>query len=116
MTTTRLFKSADFCQPSDNEPIRTVLSESEHAVIVAWYVKAWQKIPAHCHPHGQDTWTVLSGTGEYCLDADTHQKINAGDVVIAYSGQMHGVFNPGEEPLMFISVVSPNAGYQLLET
>lgn len=114
MTTTRLFKNNSFFQPSDNEPLRTVISESEHAVVVAWYVKTGQKIPAHCHPNGQDTWTVLSGCGQYCLDAETVQPIGAGDVVIAYQGQMHGVFNHGEQPLMFISVVSKEAGYQLL--
>lgn len=114
MATTRLFKNGSFFQPSDDEPVRTVISESEHAVVVAWYVKAGQKIPAHCHPNGQDTWTVLSGSGEYCLDADNRQPIGAGDVVIAYQRQMHGVVNNGEEPLMFISVVSPDAGYQLL--
>lgn len=116
MTTTRIFKNGSFFQPADNEVIRNVISESEHAVIVAWYLKAGQKIPAHCHPNGQDTWTVLSGSGEYCLDANPRQQIGAGDVVIAYQGQMHGVTNNGEEPLTFISVVSPDAGYQLLET
>lgn len=114
MTATRLFKSGTFFQPSDNEPLRTVMSESEHAVVVAWYVKKGQKIPAHCHPHGQDTWTVLSGCGEYFLDTNNRQLIGAGDVVIAYQGQMHGVFNHGDEPLTFISVVSKDAGYQLL--
>lgn len=114
MTTERLFKNGTFFQPSDDEPLRTVISESEHAVVVAWYVKAGQQIPAHCHPNGQDTWTVLSGNGEYCLDANTRQKIGAGDVTIAYQGQMHGVVNLGDEPLTFISVVSPDAGYQLL--
>ena len=114
MTATRLFKSGTFFQPSDDEPLRTVMNESEHAVVVAWYVKEGQKIPAHCHPNGQDTWTVLSGGGEYCLDGETRQKIGAGDVVIAYQGQMHGVVNHGDEPLIFISVVSKEAGYQLL--
>lgn len=113
MTKNRLFKNGTFFQPSDSEPIRTVLSESEYAVVVAWYVKAGQKIPAHCHPNGQDTWTVLTGSGEYYLDDNTRQQISAGDVVIAYSGQLHGVVNKAQEPLTFISVVSANAGYQL---
>lgn len=113
MTTTRLFKNATFFQPSDSEPIRTVISESEHAVVVAWYVKARQKIPVHSHPNGQDTWTVLTGSGEYYLDDNIRQQISAGDVVIAYSGQLHGVVNNGQEPLTFISVVSANAGYSI---
>ncbi len=114
MSTIRIFKKGSFFQPSDDEPVRAVISESEHAVVVAWHLKTGQKIPAHCHPKGQDTWTVLSGSGEYCLDAENRQTIGAGDVVIAYQGQMHGVINDGEESLTFVSVVSPNAGYQLL--
>lgn len=114
MIAPRFFKNNTFFQPSDNEPVRTVISESEHSVVVAWYVKAGQKIPAHCHPNGQDTWTVLSGSAEYCLDADSRRQLSAGDVVIAYQGQMHGAFNNCAEPFTFISVVSANAGYQLL--
>lgn len=110
----RVFKHGTFFQPSDNEPIRNVISESEYAVVVAWYVKPGQKIPSHSHPNGQDTWTVLSGSGEYCLGENLScQTISAGDVVIAYSGQIHGAVNNGAEPLSFISVVSPDAGFQL---
>ena len=38
-----------------------------------------------------------------------------GDVVVAPIGSVHGVFNDGDEPLIFISVVSPaTAGYELI--
>jgi quercetin dioxygenase-like cupin family protein len=113
---TRIFKSADFFHPTDNEPIRSVVTESKDAVVVAWYIKPSQAVYAHIHPHGQDTWTVLSGQGEYYLDeAGAKQLIVSGDVVIAPPGHVHGVFNSGDEPLIFISVVSPsNAGYQLV--
>jgi quercetin dioxygenase-like cupin family protein len=116
MNTTRIFASADAFQPSDGEPLRTVVTESSAAVIVAWYLKPGQSIAAHVHPHGQDSWTILSGQGDYRLDAlGTCQPIGAGDVVVAPIGAVHGVVNSGDEPLMFISVVSPgNAGYELL--
>jgi quercetin dioxygenase-like cupin family protein len=60
----------------------------------------------------------LSGKGEYYLDAAGAKKsIVAGDVVIAHTGCVHGVFNNGNEPLIFISVVSPSdAGYQLISS
>jgi quercetin dioxygenase-like cupin family protein len=114
MSTTRIFKSAQFFQPADGEPIRSVITESHDAVVVAWYVKPGQEIGAHLHPNGQDTWTILSGAGTYYLDTGgTTQPIAAGDVVVAPVGCVHGVFNHGEEPLKFISVVSPaEAGYQ----
>ncbi len=118
MSQTRIFNSAEFFQPTDaDEPIRSVITESPQAVVVAWYVNPGQTIPPHIHPQGQDTWTILSGQGKYYLDAmGTTQSIVAGDVVIAPIGALHGVFNIGDEPLVFISVVTPaEAGYQRME-
>jgi quercetin dioxygenase-like cupin family protein len=116
MNTTRIFKSSKFFQPADGEPVRSVVTESPDAVIVAWYIRPGQEIPAHIHPQGQDTWTILSGSGEYYVDqVGARQSIEMGDVVIAPAGAVHGVFNSSDEPLVFISVVSPlNAGYQLV--
>jgi quercetin dioxygenase-like cupin family protein len=53
---------------------------------------------------------------EYYLDRlGTTQSIVAGDVVVAPIGSIHGVFNNGDEPLLFMSVVSPaDAGYELI--
>jgi quercetin dioxygenase-like cupin family protein len=116
MTSERIFRSSDFFQPSDGEPVRSVVTESPHAVVVAWHVKPGQRIATHVHPHGQDTWTVLSGQGDYVLEpVGTSRRIGAGDVVVAPTGCAHGVHNAGDEPLLFISVVSPaDAGYHAL--
>jgi quercetin dioxygenase-like cupin family protein len=116
MNTDRIFQSSQFMQPTDGEPIRSVVTESKDAVVVAWHIQPGQEIPAHIHPNGQDTWTILSGTGDYYLDQSGATKpIYAGDVVIAPMGCVHGVFNHGDEALIFISVVSPaEAGYQLM--
>jgi len=115
MSRDRIFHSSDFFLPNDEVPIRSVVTESDDAVVVAWYVKPNQRIAPHIHPHGQDTWTILRGNGEYYLDQKgTKKTILAGDIVVAPVGSVHGVFNNGDEPLVFISIVSPAAaGYQL---
>ena len=112
----RIFSSSEFFQPTDGAPIRSVISESPESTIVAWYIQPQQSIPAHIHPQGQDTWTILAGQGEYYLDrAGTTKLIVKGDVVIAPTGSVHGVANHSNEPLIFISVVSPStAGYELI--
>ena len=80
------------------------------AVIVAWHVKPGQRISAHVHPEGQDTWTIISGRGEYQVAATGESTpIVSGDVVVAHRGEVHGVYNNGSEPLVFVSVVSPAA-------
>jgi quercetin dioxygenase-like cupin family protein len=116
MTAPRIFKSADFMQPAEGEPIRSVITQSAEATVVAWHVKPGQRIAAHVHPQGQDTWTVLAGRGEYQLEASgTSRTLAPGDIAIAHTGCVHGVYNSGDEPFVFISVVSPaEAGYQLI--
>ena len=116
MTTSRIFNSTDFFQPTDGEPIRSVVTQSKDAVVVAWYIKQGQEIPRHIHPQGQDTWTILEGKGRYYLDNNgTTRPIMTGDVIVAHTGEIHGVFNDNPEPLVFISVVSPaDAGHQTI--
>jgi quercetin dioxygenase-like cupin family protein len=92
-----------------------VVVQTPDAVVVAWLVLPGQRIAAHVHPQGQDTWTVLSGSGRYQTSAEGESRsIGPGDVAVAYTGCVHGVHNTGGEALRFISVVSPaEAGYEL---
>ncbi len=117
MTTQRCFHSHDYFIPAANDPLRTIILESPDCVIIAWHVGVGQRIAAHIHPHGQDTWTILFGSGSYIIDEmGSTQDIKTGDVVVALARQVHGVINNSDQPLRFISVVTPiTAGYQLLE-
>lgn len=117
MADSRVFNSQDYFQLSDNEPIRSVINSSSDANIVAWYLKPGQSIAPHKHPYGQDTWPILSGEGDYVIDEEgTETKVKAGNVVVAFTNQVHGLHNRSAEPLYFISVVSPtDAGYELLQ-
>jgi quercetin dioxygenase-like cupin family protein len=112
----RIFKSIDFHVSNVGEPVRSVITESKESAVIAWFVNPGQKISAHIHPNGQDTWIIQSGKGQYRSDkAGTLSIIQAGDVVIAHAGETHGVLNHGDEPLIFISVVAPAlSGYELL--
>ena len=114
MSDTRVFKVLHHLQPHDSEPIRSVVLATSEATLVAWTVKPGQRIGAHVHPAGQDTWTILEGEGEYQLDMAGHTtRIAAGDVVVAPKGAVHGVLNTGSIPLVFVSVVCPElAGYE----
>ena len=116
MTTPRIFSSTDFFEPAEDEPVRSIVTGSKDAVVVAWHIKQGQKIPLHMHPLGQDTWIILAGKGQYFLDNNgTTKPIMTGDIVVAHTGEVHGVFNDNPEPLVFISVVSPaEAGHHLI--
>lgn len=116
MPSERIFHSAAFMQPAAGEPLRSVVTESADAVIIAWHLSPGQSIKAHRHPAGQDTWTVLSGSALYQYDAaGATQRLVAGDIAVAHRGEVHGVVNDGAEPFIFISVVCPlPAGHELL--
>ena len=111
----RIYPWADFLQPAEGEPVRSVVMQTEHSVVIAWTVKPGQRITPHVHPTGTDTWTVVSGAGHYIHDAaGATQFVKAGDVAVARAGEVHGVHNTGSEPLVFISVVAPvEAGYHV---
>lgn len=116
VTTDRLFPLADFIQPSDGSPIRSVVLETPEAVIVVWHVRPGQEIAAHVHPLGQDTWTVISGTADYYQGNGIKCQIKVNDIVVARPNQVHGAVNVGQDDFVFVSVVTPsNAGYQLTE-
>ncbi len=112
----RVFNASEHLLPSDGEPVRSVITESADAAVVAWIVKPGQTVSLHRHPQGQDTWVLLSGRGEYRFDTEGRtQPIAAGDVVVAHRNEPHGVYNSGPEPLVFVSVVSPAlSGYEAL--
>ena len=115
-TEARIFSVADFTRPSAGEPIRSVVLETPDAVIVVWHVAPGQEIAAHIHPHGQDTWTVISGEADYYKGAGAVSLLRAGEIAVAKPGQVHGARNGGSEPFLFVSVVaSGNAGYALAE-
>ena len=120
MTPKRIFSAAQHFQPTaSGEPIRSVVSQTVDAAVVAWHVSPGQTISAHVHPHGQDTWTVISGSGIYVLDSEgkpaSTLRIQTGDIVVAPVGCVHGVTNDGNEPLRIIAVVSPaESGFTLV--
>jgi len=117
MSERRIYPSREFFQPSEGDPIRSVVTESADAVVVAWHVAPGQTIAPHVHPAGRDVWTILSGRGRYISNTsgETHE-VAAGDVAVANADQVHGVINDGAVPLTFISVVAPiGAGYALVE-
>ena len=117
MMSKRIFSADQHFQPTGHgEPIRSVVTQTADAAVIAWCVSPGQSLLAHVHPQGQDTWLVLSGSGMYVMDqeggAASTRRISAGDIAVAPTGSVHGVTNDGHELLKIIAVVSPaDAGF-----
>ncbi|EOV4616961.1 cupin domain-containing protein [Salmonella enterica] len=85
----RIFSVAEYVQPSEGEPIRSVVLETRDSIIVVWHVHPGQEIAAHIHPHGQDTWTVLSGMADYFQGNGIVRALREGEIAVARPGQGH---------------------------
>lgn len=115
-TESRIFSVADHVQPSEGEPIRSVVLETDESAVVVWHAHPGQEIAAHVHPQGQDTWTVISGEADYYQGSGSVARLKAGDIAIAKPGEVHGAMNHGPLPFIFVSVVaSGRAGFALAE-
>lgn len=62
-------------------------------------------IPAHQHEN-EETYTILSGSGEMIVDGQTVPVI-AGDCVYVTSGQSHELTNTGDGDMVMMFVYSP---------
>ena len=112
----RIYPIADFVRPSDDKPIRSVVSSTDESAVIVWHANPGQEIAAHTHPNGQDTWTVISGEADYYEGDGAVRRIKVGDIAIARPDQVHGAYNCGTIPFIFVSVVAPaNAGYAAAE-
>jgi quercetin dioxygenase-like cupin family protein len=58
----------------------------------------------HTHTGEAELYYIIQGEAEY-HDNDESYPIKAGDVVICYSGDSHGIISTGKEDLVFHAVI-----------
>lgn len=114
----RIFSVAEYVQPSEGEPIRSVVLETRDSIIVVWHVHPGQEIAAHIHPHGQDTWTVLSGMADYFQGNGIVRALREGEIAVARPGQVHGARNTAlvQRKLLISSVLPAPRFIKFLKT
>ena len=55
------------------------------------------QLPVTLTNSGTDTWTIVSGQGDYIPDmTGATRPVKTGDVAVARAGEVHGVHNSGE--------------------
>ena len=60
----------------------------------------------HRHPAMEEIIYVISGTAEQWVDRDV-RSLGAGDIAHIKAGVVHGTYNAGQEPLVFLAILSP---------
>lgn len=62
--------------------------------------------PFHRHPHREEIIYVLSGMAEqWC--GHHRQILKPGDMVLIPKDEVHGTYNPFDEPVVFLAILSP---------
>ncbi|GAB5559731.1 MAG: hypothetical protein SynsKO_13780 [Synoicihabitans sp.] len=62
--------------------------------------------PFHTHPHREELIYVISGQAEQWVGQD-HRNLTAGDSAHIPAGMVHATYNPHDEPLVFLAILSP---------
>jgi mannose-6-phosphate isomerase-like protein (cupin superfamily) len=61
----------------------------------------------HTHDGSDKVYLVLEGTGRF-LVGDDERSMSEGQAVLAASGEVHGVTNPGPGPLVCLVFMAPH--------
>jgi quercetin dioxygenase-like cupin family protein len=84
-----------------------VIFRSEIHEIHLWRVTPGEWVYPHTHPHNDDIWHIIQGTGKYYLTSQETKTVKRGDIAVARPSEVHGIFNSGNEDIIVYSVLSP---------
>ena len=87
-------------------------SPEAKATITRVTVPAGTTNPRHSHELSEQIWVALSGHGTLLLEGMIEASIQEGDVVRFAPGDIHGFFNSGELPFVYLSVTTPPQNFR----
>lgn len=62
--------------------------------------------PFHYHPHREEIIYVIYGRAEQWV-GDEYRILSAGEMAHIAAGVVHATYNPHQEPLVFLAILSP---------
>jgi mannose-6-phosphate isomerase-like protein (cupin superfamily) len=85
---------------------KTTLWQGEHVMLGMNCLEAGQEQKLHLHEGADKFYFVLEGLGRFTV-GDEVCEVEAGGIIIAPAGIMHGVLNTGIERLSFLTGIAP---------
>ena len=85
---------------------RNDIVNNEHLMMVRANMEPGKDHPFHCHPTREELIYVLSGKAEQWVGKEK-RILGAGDMAFIPMGEVHGTYNPFEETLVFLAILSP---------
>jgi quercetin dioxygenase-like cupin family protein len=68
--------------------------------------------PRHMHENSEQVWVAISGYGTLLLAENQEASLREGDVLLLAPGEVHGFFNNGQQPFVYISVTNPPLNFR----
>jgi mannose-6-phosphate isomerase-like protein (cupin superfamily) len=65
----------------------------------------------HAHERSEQIWIIERGEGVLLLGNEQTEVLRAGDIVRTPAGEIHGVANSGNEPLVYLAITTPPQNY-----
>lgn len=101
-------EKVDFLSPWTLEEwlCRGDIVNNEHLMLVRANMEPGRDHPFHCHPTREEIIYIISGKAEQWVG---HEKriLGPGDVAFIPMGEVHGTYNPFDEKLVFLAILSP---------
>ncbi|SKA98578.1 Cupin domain-containing protein [Prosthecobacter debontii] len=85
---------------------RPDLVEAEKLLLVRANMAPMHCHPFHIHPHREEIIYVLYGRAEQWVGEEC-RVLKAGEMAHIPAGVVHATYNPHQEPLVFLAILSP---------
>lgn len=85
---------------------KTTLWQGEHVMLGLNCLEPQQTQRAHAHEGADKFYFVLEGRGRFTV-GERESEAEAGELIIAPAGVMHGVTNPGQGRLSLLVGIAP---------
>jgi mannose-6-phosphate isomerase-like protein (cupin superfamily) len=79
---------------------------SRHLAVTWVEAQPGSEQPLHAHPESEQVYVIVRGSGHVTV-AGERQLVDAGTLVLIPPGAEHAIYNPGPEPLVYVSAASP---------
>lgn len=79
---------------------------NEHLLLVRANMDPHRCHPFHKHPTREELIYIISGRAEQWV-GKTHRILGPGEMAFIPMGEIHGTYNPHDEPLVFLAILSP---------
>jgi mannose-6-phosphate isomerase-like protein (cupin superfamily) len=101
------FRPEDFAAYDPERMGKTTLFESERILVGLNSFEPGQEHRLHAHSGMDKVYHVLSGRGVFLLEGH-EAAMEAGMMLIAPEGALHGIRNTGKERLLVLAVLAPS--------